>query len=69
MATNYVLFLNNETDVLCVATYSAYKQNFEPTGYCEHLLESEDVHHLCGLADTTRVFCNVLPPEIAEQFD
>ena len=69
MATTYVLFLNHETDVLGVATYSAFKQNFEPTGYCEYLKESEDVHNLCSLADTTKVFCTSLPPEIAEQFD
>lgn len=68
MATTYVLFLNNETDELGVATYSAYKQIFEPLGH-DHLMESTDVNHLCGLADTTKVFCTSLPAEIAEQFD
>jgi len=69
MATTYVLFLNHETDELGVATYSAYKQIFEPTEHCEYLKESEDVQDLCSLADTTKVFCTSLPPEIAEQFD
>lgn len=68
MATNYVLFLNQETDELGVATYSAYKQIFEPKN-CKYLKESEDVQDLCSLADTTKVFCISLPPEIAEQFD
>jgi len=66
--TTYVLFLNPETDVLGVATYSAYKQNLEPLG-AEYLKESTDVNHLCELADTTKVYCTSLPPEIAEQFD
>lgn len=66
--TTYVLFLNPETDVLGVATYSAYKQNIEPLGG-EYLKESTDVNYLCELADTTKVFCTSVPPEIAEQFD
>lgn len=68
MATSYVLFLYHETDELGVATHSAYKQIFEPKG-CEYLKESEDVHDLCSLADTVKVYCTSLPPEIAEQFD
>jgi hypothetical protein len=68
MATTYVLFLDNETNELGVSTYSAYKQIFEPLGH-DHLMESEDVSRLCALADTTKVFCTTLPPEIAEQFD
>ena len=68
MATTYVLFLNHVTNELGVATHSAYKQHFEPIG-CEYLKESEDVHDLCSLADTVRVYCTSLPPEIAEQFD
>lgn len=69
MATTYVLFLNHETDELGVATYSAFKQYFEPIEDIEYLRESEDVNYLCGLADNTKVFCTSLPPEIAEQFD
>lgn len=68
MATSYVLFLNNENDTLGVATYSAFKQIFEPNN-CEYLKESEDVHDLCSLADTVKVFCTTVPPEIMEQFD
>lgn len=68
MATTYVLFVNHETDELGVATYQAFKQHFEDNN-CEYLRESEDVHHLCSLADTVRVYCTSLPPEIAEQFD
>lgn len=68
MATSYVLFLNQETDELGVATHSAYKQIFEPNG-CEYLKESKDVQDLCSLAGTTKVFCTSVPPEIAEQFD
>ena len=66
--TKYVLYLDHRDDTLGVATYSAYKQIFEPLGV-EYLKESEDVHDLCSLADTTKVYCTSLPPEIAEQFD
>jgi hypothetical protein len=66
--TTYVLFLNPETDVLGVATLSAYKQKLEPLG-AEYLKESTDVNYLCELADTTKVYCTSVPPEIAEQFD
>ena len=69
MATTYVLFINHSADQFGVATHSAFKQTFEPTGYCEYLKESEDVHYLCSLADTVEVFCTSLPPEIVEQFD
>jgi len=69
MATTYVLFLNHSEDKLCVATYSAYKQIFEQLDDHEYLCESTDCHYLCELADTTKVFCTSLPPEIAEQFD
>lgn len=68
MATTYVLFLNHETDELGVATYSAFK-NMSEIAELEYLKESEDVHDLCSLADTVKVFCTSLPPEIAEQFD
>ena len=68
MATSYVLFLNHETDELGVATYSAFK-NMSEIAELEYLKESEDVHDLCSLADTIKVFCTSLPPEIAEQFD
>ena len=68
MATSYVLFLNHETDELGVATYSAFK-NMSEIAELEYLKESEDVHDLCSLADTVKVFCTSLPPEIAEQFD
>lgn len=68
MATTYVLFLNHQTDELGVATHAAYKQIFEPNN-CEYLKESEDVHDLCSLADTTKVYCISLPPEMQEQFD
>lgn len=68
MATSYVLFLNHETDELGVATYSAFKNMCE-IAELEYLKESEDVHDLCSLADTVKVFCTSLPPEIAEQFD
>ncbi len=68
MATTYVLFLNHETDELGVATYSAFK-NMSEIAELEYLKESEDVHDLCSLADTTRVYCTSLPPEIAEQFN
>jgi hypothetical protein len=66
--TTYVLFLNPETDTLGVATHSAFKQKLEPLG-AEYLTESEDVNHLCELADTTKVYCISVPAEIAEQFD
>jgi hypothetical protein len=66
--TTYILFLNPETDTLGVATYSAYKQKLEPLG-AKYLTESEDVNYLCELADTTKVYCISVPPEIAEQFD
>lgn len=68
MATTYVLFLNHETDQLGVATYSAFK-NMSEIAELEYLKESEDVHDLCSLADTTKVYCTSLPPEIADQFD
>jgi hypothetical protein len=68
MATSYVLFLNHETDELGVATHSAFK-NMSEIAELEYLKESEDVHNLCSLADTVKVFCISLPPEIAEQFD
>lgn len=68
MSTTYVLFLNPEDDTLGVATYSAYKMNLEPLG-AEYLKESPDVNELCELADTTKVYCLGVPPEIAEQFD
>jgi hypothetical protein len=68
MATTYVLFLNHETDELGVATYSAFK-NMSEIAELEYLKESEDVHDLCSLADTVKVYCTSLPPEIAEQFD
>jgi hypothetical protein len=68
MATSYVLFLNHETDELGVATHSAFK-NMSEIAELEYLKESEDVHDLCSLADTVKVFCTSLPPEIAEQFD
>lgn len=69
MATSYVLFIDHNQDTLSVATRAAFKLHFEPLDNIEYLTESEDVHYLCGLADTTKVFCNSLPPEIAEQFD
>ena len=68
MATTYVLFLNHERDELGVATLQAFK-NMSEIADLEYLKESEDVHDLCSLADTVRVYCTSLPPEIAEQFD
>jgi hypothetical protein len=68
MSTTYVLFLNHETDELGVATYSAFK-NMSEIAELEYLKESKDLRDLCSVADTVKVFCTNVPPEIAEQFD